>query len=361
MQNNHLYWMDMAIELARKGVGVVSPNPPVGAVLVKNGKCIAKGYHKKAGRAHAEIEAIHRAKQKAKGCDLYVTLEPCSTQGKTGACTDAIIKAGIKRVFVACLDPNPEHYHKAKAILEAKGIDYESGIAEEYAEPLLRHFATSVQKKKPFITLKAAQTLDGKLATSKGDSQWVTSPLARKQAHKLRYEHDAVLVGMNTIQRDNPSLDVRLIDKQKHVTKIVLDSHLRIKPTAKVFKSPGPVIVATCSTKKSKSLEKFKKLTILRIKANNGRIDLRALLKALHELGIQSVLVEGGGEVHADFMQRGLADAFYWFIAPKFLGGKDSISAIGGKNPTLMKQAKDLCIEGIDAFGPDLAIHGLII
>ncbi len=361
MQNNHLYWMDMAIELARKGIGTVSPNPPVGAILVKAGKCVAKGYHKKAGQAHAEVEAIRLAKQNAKGCDLYITLEPCSTQGKTGACTEAIIQAGIKRVFVACSDPNPQHKHKAKAILEAHGIVYKSGIATEYAESLLRHFTTSVLKKRPFVTLKAAQTLDGKIATSKGDSQWVTSPLARKQTHQLRYEHDAVLVGMNTIQKDNPSLDIRLIDKKKHVTKIILDSRLRIKPTANVFKSPGPVIVATCSVKKSNALEKLKKLTILRLKENKGRIDLKALLKALHELGIQSILVEGGGEVHADFMHQCLADAFYWFIAPKFLGGKDSISAMGGKNLASMKQTKDLHIEGIDLFGPDLAIHGLIL
>ena len=237
--------MQTAIALARKGIGKTSPNPAVGAVIVKNGRIIGKGYHKKAGRAHAEINALKQAGIKAKGAEMYITLEPCNHFGRTPPCTDVIIKAGIKKVFIGMKDPNPLVAGKGVRRLRSAGMDVEVGILEDECRGINEAYIKYITTKTPFVTLKLASTLDGKIATAAGESKWITGEDARRFAHRMRREADAVMVGIGTVLKDNPELTTRLV-KGKDPIRIVVDSQLRIPVNAKVLnKKRGGIIIAT--------------------------------------------------------------------------------------------------------------------
>lgn len=331
------------IRLAKLGVGTTSPNPLVGAVIVKNNKIIGKGYHKKKGEPHAEVIAIKNAKN-TKGATLYVNLEPCCHYGATPPCTKAIINAGIKEVHIATIDPSPWVNGKGIEELKSAGIKVIVGEHEEEAKELNAPYFKWVKTGLPFVMLKAAITLDGKIAHQDGKSKWITNIEARKYVHKLRAQVDAVIVGINTIIKDDPELTVRLV-KGKNPKRIILDSKLRIPQNAKVL-GDGCIIASTIS-------RKINKAEVWEIKSNNNRVDIVELLKLAAKNNIQSVLIEGGGEVFTEFISKRLVDKFYIFIAPKIFGaGIDFIN----------KQMNDLYIKKvkIKKFIDNILIEGWV-
>lgn len=353
--------MREALRLAKRGYGQTSPNPMVGAVLVKNGKIIGRGWHHRAGEPHAEIEALRHAERRGnrvRGATLFVTLEPCSTHGRTPPCTSAIIDAGIKTVVVGATDPNPEHRGHGFAILERAGIEVVSGILAEPCTELNAVFNHWIVQRTPLVIVKAAMTLDGKIATASGESKWITGELARAHGMKLRQGSDAILVGVNTILADDPSLTVRVSGKRndKHrktnvelrtntgpgLRRIILDSQARTPLSAKVlddeFSARTTLVVSDqAPAKRIAALEKRATVLISPTSkraasaTQNARINLRWLLKTLGRENVTSLLVEGGGEVNAAFLLGGFAQRIAFFYAPKILGGRDSRKAVAGE------------------------------
>ncbi|MGA2869541.1 MAG: bifunctional diaminohydroxyphosphoribosylaminopyrimidine deaminase/5-amino-6-(5-phosphoribosylamino)uracil reductase RibD [Verrucomicrobiota bacterium] len=357
----------LALRLARRGYGATAPNPMVGAVLVKNGKIIGRGWHRRAGLPHAEIEALRDAQKSGhnpRGATLYVTLEPCCTHGRTPPCTDAIIAAGIKRVVVGTTDPNPRHTGKGFKILQRAGIEVDwlgqrprkpvstaashdpseapprEKIVRECAR-LNEAFNHWIVHRTPFVTVKAAMTLDGKIATANGESKWITGERARAQGMKLRQGSDAILVGVNTILADNPSLTARgrkpeagSRDKNLRLRRIVLDSQARTPLTARVVNDEYAgmtTIVTGKSAPKNRVAALAKKVNVIVAPATRSKLNLRWLLKKLGAENVTSLLVEGGGEVNASFLLGGLAQRVAFFYAPKILGGRDSRKAVAGE------------------------------
>jgi len=360
---NDEYYMKMALGLAEKGLGRTNPNPVVGAVLVKNGRVISTGYHKGAGLAHAEIEALDRAGRKAKGATLYVNLEPCSHFGRTPPCVDRIIKEGIKRVVIGMRDPNPLVNGKGIAELKRHGIEVKDGVLEKEARNINRIFASYVTKKRPFVTIKVAQSMDGKIATYTGDSKWVTNEESRKFVHKLRSEADAVLVGVNTVIKDDPLLTARAFKAKRQPLRIVLDSALKIPMKSRIIKTgPGRVVIATTQKapgRKKEALEK-KGVIVLPLKEDRGKVDLQALLLSLAKRGVSHLLVEGGGNVAAGFVERNLADEILFFISPKIIGGKDAVTSIEGRGIERVAQAVRLNDVNVERFGEDILVRGYL-
>lgn len=357
------FYMQMALDLAAKGKGKTSPNPMVGAVIVKDDKIIAKGYHKKAGTAHAEIAALRSAGPEARGATLYVTLEPCChTDKKTPPCTKAIIKAGIHKVVAAMIDPNPLVAGKGLRELRKAGIKTSSGILKKEAVKLNEAFIRHVTDKVPFVVLKIAQSLDGKIATARGESKWITGPKARKRVHELRNELDAVLVGSGTVNADNPSLDCRLRGG-RNPCRIIVDSSLRIPLSAKVLKyTDGKTIIATTEAAGKRKIAAVKKTghRVLVIREKSGKVDLEHLMKELGRLDIMSVMIEGGSSISASALSDGLVNKVMFFVAPKIIGGTDSISSVGGPSPSLLKNAIQLKDLQSSDFGEDILIEGYI-
>jgi diaminohydroxyphosphoribosylaminopyrimidine deaminase/5-amino-6-(5-phosphoribosylamino)uracil reductase len=318
--------MKRALRLAQTQGRYVSPNPQVGAVLVKNGKIVAEGAHQQYGGPHAEIVVLKKAGSKAKGATLYVTLEPCSHYGKTPPCADAVIKAGIVKVVAAMKDPFPLVAGKGFALLRKAGIKVQTGLLEAEAERLNENFIFSLVHQRPKVILKAAMTLDGKIATVSGLSKWITGPLALRKAHQIRSSVDAILVGRQTALLDKPSLTVRLPGyrrKDGWPLRVLLDSKLQVKPTAKIFQGSPKTLVFT-SPQASFSREKAfqrKGVQVFRIPLKGKMLSLEAVLKTLYSLSVRSVLVEGGAEIHASFLKEKLADELALFIAPKIFGG----------------------------------------
>ncbi len=348
-RNEDLYYMNKTLELAKKGEGYTSPNPMVGAIVVKDGKIIGQGYHQYYGGPHAEVYALDQAGEEAKGATIYVSLEPCSHYGKTPPCSLKVIDSGVKKVIVAMMDPNPLVAGRGILQMKEAGIEVELGILEEEAKDLNEIFIQYISSDIPYIYLKSAQTLDGFLATSKGDSKWITNEKARLYGHKLRHKVDAILVGIGTILHDDPSLTTRLSNsKGKDSIRIILDARLEIPLEAKVINQESTantilVVGEGCDKSKMKLLIGKEKVEILTIPLNNdARIPLDILLKILHDRCISSVLVEGGGRVNYSFLQAGLANKIYSFIAPKILGGNDGISIYTGKGPESMNLVKKL-------------------
>ncbi|MBI4084793.1 MAG: bifunctional diaminohydroxyphosphoribosylaminopyrimidine deaminase/5-amino-6-(5-phosphoribosylamino)uracil reductase RibD [Candidatus Levybacteria bacterium] len=333
--------MEHALKLAKKGLGFTNPNPMVGAVIVKNDRIIAEGYYHKAGFPHAEVEAIHAAKQNIKGATLYCNLEPCAHFGRTPPCVTAIIKAGIKRTVYATTDPNPKVAGKSKKILRQAGITVMERLLEEKAKKLNEAFFTFHEKKRPFIIIKFAASLDGKIATYTGDSKWITNEKSRKRARELRGAYQAVCVGINTVIKDNPHLGVREKGKRDPL-RIILDPSLKISLGAKALRDKNVLIVTTKNTKN----EKMRQLANKEVSCIlfDEAISLRGLMDELYKREIVSLLVEGGGETLGHFVDKQLVDKAYIFLAPILIGGKTAISSIqgkGAKNITSALRLKD--------------------
>jgi diaminohydroxyphosphoribosylaminopyrimidine deaminase/5-amino-6-(5-phosphoribosylamino)uracil reductase len=324
----------LAFRLARRGFGRTSPNPMVGAVLVRNGKIIGQGWHHRAGGPHAEIEALRSAKETPKGTTLYVTLEPCCTRGRTPPCTGAIIAAGLMRVVVAALDPNPAHSGKGLKILRKAGISVSHGLLAEQDLRLNEAFRHWIVHRTPFVTVKAAMSLDGKIATRAGESKWITGPQARAYGMRLRTGADAILVGVNTIVMDDPALTLRRPGFDgKPLRRIVLDPAGRIPLRSKVVAGrfarwTTVVVTRAASPRRLKALRR--RVRVLQAPVRNGGIDLPWLLGKLGREQVASLLVEGGGETNASFLLQHLAHRVAFFYAPMVLGGRDAPKAVAG-------------------------------
>jgi diaminohydroxyphosphoribosylaminopyrimidine deaminase/5-amino-6-(5-phosphoribosylamino)uracil reductase len=342
-------FMRLALRLARKATGFTSPNPLVGAVLVKGGKILGQGWHHRAGQPHAEIEALRDAERRghsAKGATLYVTLEPCSTHGRTSPCCDAIRAHQIKRVVVAATDPNPKHSGRGFALLRTAGIAVGTDLLADESSRMNEAFNHWIVHRTPLVTVKAAMTLDGKIATASGDSKWITGEASREWAMKLRLAADAILVGVNTILADDPSLTWRSNAKRraqpaKQLRRIILDSTARTPLTAKVVTDPLAALTTIVVTKRAPTRRinslRNRGVNVIVAPERRGRIDLRWLLKHLGDEHVTHLLVEGGGEVNASFLEAGLAHRVAFFYAPKILGGRDSRRAVGGEGARSLK------------------------
>lgn len=333
-------WMRQALALAGKAAGDTAPNPLVGAVIVRKGRLLGRGWHHRAGQAHAEIEAFRDAEKRGepvRGATLYVTLEPCCTTGRTPPCTDAILKHGIRRVVVAAVDPNPEHAGRAFPLLESAGVRVESGLLAPEANRLNEAFNHWIVQRTPWVTLKAAMTLDGRIATARGDSKWITGAPARREGMRLRRAADAVMVGIETLLADNPSLTLRSPRTDAVIgcrRRLILDTRARTPLDSQViadaWRDRTTVIVGT-SAPAARVKRLAQKVHVLTVPESDGRIDLTALLPLLGADGVMSLLVEGGGEVHAALLEHRLAHRIAFFYAPIMLGGTQARRAVGGK------------------------------
>ncbi len=334
---NQILFIKEALKLAEKGMSWTSPNPMVGAVLVKDGKIIGKGYHRKVGLPHAEIEAVNNAKTSIKGATLYVNLEPCSHYGRTPPCVDAIIKSGITCVICSSFDPNPKVHGKGIELLQRAGIEVSVGILEKEARSLNEAFFTFHKKKRPFIAIKFAASLDGKIATKTGDSKWITNEKARTFARTLRSQYQAVLVGINTVLHDNPHLGSRLKSKKDPV-RIILDSTLKIPLTSHVLRDNN-VIIATTKYANKKKQEQLTKNGITVLPFTETTISLYDLLDELRKREIISVLVEGGSKTLGYFVDEKLFDKVYAFFSPIIIGGEKAVNVIGGEGVGLIGES----------------------
>ncbi|QGG47987.1 bifunctional diaminohydroxyphosphoribosylaminopyrimidine deaminase/5-amino-6-(5-phosphoribosylamino)uracil reductase RibD [Heliorestis convoluta] len=346
-------FMERALQLALKAKGNTSPNPLVGAVLVKEGTIIGEGYHRKAGTAHAEVVALQEAGQEAVDATLYVTLEPCSHFGRTAPCTDAIIAAGVKSVSMAMLDPNPQVAGKGLDKLKQQGIDVHVGLMAQEAARINQPFLTWITAKRPQVLAKWAMTLDGKIATVQGDSKWISSPASRQQVHQWRQERDAILVGIGTVLADDPELTTRIADfdltfprqEQKHPLRVILDSQARTPLQARLLHGPGKTLIAVTDkapVERIKALEEKGAEVWICPFDEAGKIDVAYLLQRLGRAGITSLLVEGGAAVHGAFFQAKMVDQLAVFIAPKIVGGAQAPSPVGGMGLEQMAQAWQL-------------------
>jgi diaminohydroxyphosphoribosylaminopyrimidine deaminase/5-amino-6-(5-phosphoribosylamino)uracil reductase len=354
----------MALRLAEKARGRTSPNPMVGAVVVKDGKVVSRGYHRKAGEPHAEAIALKRAGETARGATLYVTLEPCSHTGKrTPPCTPLVMQSGVTRVVVAMIDPNRNVAGGGVKALRAAGIDVVTGILEAEAKRLNEAYIKHITEGVPFVTLKIAQTLDGRIATASGESKWITGEQARFEAHRLRDGNDAILVGINTVLKDAPSLTARIPGGRDPV-RVIVDSRLRIPLAAKVLtqRSPAKTIVATLPNAAKSKIRKLQDAgaEVLVVKALRGRVDLKDLMKELGKRDIASVLVEGGSEVNASALASRIVDKVVFFIAPLLMTGNDSIGSIGGVSPKKLADAVRLRNIRTRPAGKDLMVEAYI-
>ena len=358
--------MQQALSLARKAKGFTSPNPCVGAVVVKDGQVVGKGFHRAAGLAHAEVEAIDDAGAKAEGATIYVTLEPCNHFGKTPPCTYKIIKAKIKKVVVGCKDPNPHVCGGGIKYLHENGVEVVSGVLEKEAKILIEEFVWYIQNdKKPFVILKCASTLDGRIATSTGDSKWITNEKSREYVHKIRHEVDAILVGSGTLHADNPSLTSRIKGVQtKDPIRIILDTHLSIKENAKVLiqNSNAKTIIVTGpgAIKEKKALVESTGAQILEVSLKAQRLDLNELMIKLGQMSILSLLIEGGSVVAGSALKAGIVNKVLFFLAPKFLGSSDGIPVFEGHGPKLIKDAFELKGVNVTQFDTDILVQGYL-
>ena len=354
--------MELAINLAKKGRGSVSPNPLVGAVIVKGNRVIGKGYHRKFGKNHAEINALSNAGESVVGATMYVNLEPCSHFGKTPPCVDKIIESGISKVVIGMKDPNPLVSGKGIEKLIKSGIDVTVGVLEEKCKKLNEVFIKYIIHKTPFVLMKFAMSLDGKISTYTGDSKWISSEESLKQVHILRNNLSGIMVGINTVIKDNPQLTCRL-ENGKNPIRIIVDSTLKIPVESNVIQDEkAKTIIAT--TRKA-NIEKINYLQnlgidILVTKDKNGKVDLKELMIKLGGLGIDSILLEGGGELNFSALSLNLVDKAEAFISPKLIGGKDSKTPVEGKGIEKINDAFSLKNTTIDILGEDILIKGYI-
>jgi diaminohydroxyphosphoribosylaminopyrimidine deaminase / 5-amino-6-(5-phosphoribosylamino)uracil reductase len=377
-------FMRLALRLARRAYGRTSPNPMVGAVLVKRGEVIGRGWHHRAGAPHAEIEALQDAQRRgclAKGCTLCVTLEPCCTQGRTPPCTEAIIRAGIKKVVAATTDPNPAHAGRGFEILRHSGIAVTTGILHDEASRLNEAFNHWIVHRTPFVTVKAAMSLDGKIATSAGQSKWITGEKARAKGMRLRQGADAILVGVNTVLADDPGLTFRSRksrardEQEKQLRRIILDSRARTPLTAKVVSDEWARLTTVVVTQEAprervdalaKQVQVWVAPSAKRRSehdeaANPLKINLRWLLRRLGSKNVTNLLIEGGGEVNGSFLLAGLARRVAFFYAPKIIGGREAPKAVGG--PGILSLDEKLKLQDLEwtCLGPDLFLTARVM
>ena len=363
--------MKLALRLARRGSGATSPNPMVGAVLVQRGLVIGRGWHRQAGGPHAEVEALRDAARRGhdpRGATLYVTLEPCCTHGRTPPCTDAIIAAGIARVVVAATDPNPAHAGRGFRILRRAGLKVVTGVLADEAVRLNEAFNHWIIHHTPFVTVKAAMTLDGKIATASGESKWITGEAARAEGMKLRLGTDAILVGVNTVLADDPALTARTISNLKSPTanprlrRIILDSRARTPLTAKVVSDELAALTTIVVTKAApaRRVAALAKRVNVWTAPGKARVALRWLLKKLGRENVTSLLVEGGGEVNAAFLLDGFAHRVVFFYAPKILGGRHARKAVAGAGARSLAEALILRAVEWRRVGDDLMMTALV-
>ncbi|MEN3028994.1 MAG: bifunctional diaminohydroxyphosphoribosylaminopyrimidine deaminase/5-amino-6-(5-phosphoribosylamino)uracil reductase RibD [Aquificaceae bacterium] len=351
-----LRFMKRALELALLRKGLTHPNPTVGCVIVKDGQVVAEGYHERAGMPHAEAVALERAGERARGSTLYVTLEPCAHFGRTPPCTDAIIRAGVKRVVVATLDPNPLVSGRGVERLRKAGIEVSVGVLQEEARKLNEDFFTYITLGRPYITLKWAQSIDGTMATTAGESKWISSEESRAFAHRLRAEASAVLVGVNTALRDDPELTVRAFEWERQPLRIVLDPQLRIRKGLRLLKDRRAQTLVVTAIEERDRIETLQELGVRVIVAplEGGELNLREVLRELYFMEVMHLLVEGGAITLTSFMKAGLFDRLWVFVAPLLLGeGK----RIGDLKISSLERAKRLKLRELKRFGEDLALE----
>lgn len=359
-------YMWLALDLAVQGLGRTSPNPLVGAVVVKDGEVIGSGYHHEAGAPHAEINALDSAGERARGAALYVTLEPCSHFGRTPPCTEKIISSGIKKVVVSVLDPNPLMNGGGVKILENAGIKVKVGVLEEKARKINEVFFKFITTGLPFVTLKTAMSLDGKIATHKGHSRWISSEKSREFVHRLRNQVDAVMVGIGTVLTDNPRLNTRLEGQEdvRNPLRIIVDSAGRLPLDARVIKhiADSPVLLFTTELAPLEKLESLSHLgmEILKTRSREGRVDLKEMMKVLGERQITNLLVEGGSTLNYQLMQDNLLDKVMFFIAPKLIGGAEAPTPVGGEGVELMEDVYDLIDLQVKTLGEDILVTGYL-
>ncbi len=352
-------FMREALESARRGLGRTSPNPAVGAVVVRQGRVVARGHHARAGGPHAEVVALRAAGDAARGADLYTTLEPCDHFGKTPPCSLAILEAGIRRVFVGSRDPNPLVQGRGMARLRAHGVEVVTGVLTPACDRLNAAWFTFITEGRPHVTLKAAVTLDGRIAARSGDSRWVTGPEARAWVHRLRDRVDAVRVGAGTARADDPALTARLPGgRGRDPVRVVLDTELRLPATLKLFteRSPAPTLVAHASSRRRRLPARVE---LVHCGRAPGGVDLRDLLAKLAARGIAHVLVEGGATVHGRFLAAGLVDEVAVLIAPKILGA-DGLPLAQGSGPARMAEALRLEEVEVERLGDDVLVTGRV-
>jgi diaminohydroxyphosphoribosylaminopyrimidine deaminase/5-amino-6-(5-phosphoribosylamino)uracil reductase len=360
-------YMRLALQLAKRGAGRTSPNPMVGAVVVKGTTIVGRGYHHRAGEPHAEVLALRQAGEKARGATLYLNLEPCDHFGRTPPCTLSIIDSGIKRVVAGMKDPNPLVSGRGIRRLRRAGIKVEVGVLGEECRELNAPFCKYITARSPFVTLKAAVSLDGKVATKSGDSRWISSEVSRTYVHRLRSVMDAVMVGIGTVLKDDPLLNVRLPGSKKnhHPLRVIVDSRLRIPFDSRIVRTAGEyrTLVATTRAASISRIERLKKarLEVIVVKSDAvGRVNLRALVRELGRRGILSILLEGGPTLNASALREKVIDRVLTFMAPKIIGGEKAPGMIGGDGVSRIRDAVPLNILKIKLMGSDLMIEGAL-
>jgi diaminohydroxyphosphoribosylaminopyrimidine deaminase/5-amino-6-(5-phosphoribosylamino)uracil reductase len=353
------YYMGLALKLALKAKGKTSPNPMVGAVVVKNGRIIGRGFHARAGLAHAEIVALDQAGNKAKGATLYVTLEPCAHTGRTPPCADRIARSGIKEVVVGMIDPNPLNNGKGVLLLKQGGIVVRTGILGERIKKLNEPFVKYITRGLPFVTVKVAQSLDGRIATFTGDSKWISSDKSRAFAHRRRRDYDAIMVGVNTVLRDNPRLEA--VPAKRGLVKIVIDSNLSTPADSQIFSGAGKVVIFTLPFPPGQETENRKNLaakcTIVEAKEKNGQVNLNDAMKKIARMGISNLIVEGGGTLIGSLFDERLVDKVLFFVSPKIIGGREAISSVMGNGVKRIEQCVKLGKFKTRRFSDDLLIE----
>lgn len=357
---NDSYYMKRAIELAARGKGMTNPNPVVGAVIVKDGRIIGEGWHKKCGGPHAERNALASLTEPAKGADLYVTLEPCCHYGKTPPCTDAILEHGIKRVVIGSRDPNPKVAGKGAKLLRDAGVIVEEDFMRKECDRLNPVFFHYITAGTPYVIMKYAMTADGKIATKTGASRWITGEEARGEVHKLRSECMGIMAGIGTVLADDPLLNVRLTDGQaRNPLRIICDSRLRIPIESQICRTVNtyPTMIV-CAVKRKEKIRQLETLgaEVVCLPGADGKVDLKRLMQTLGERGIDSILLEGGGELNDSALRAGIVQEVRAFIAPKLFGGSGAKTPVGGIGVELPDQAVKLALDEVRRAGEDLML-----
>ncbi len=350
--------MAKALQLAQRGIYTTHPNPRVGCVIVAGDKVVGEGWHQTAGEAHAEIIALKQAGRDARNACLYVTLEPCSHHGRTPPCANAIIKSGVSRVVIAMTDPNPLVDHAGISAIEAAGIEVTTGVCQAQAEQLNRGFVSRMTRGKPWVTLKIAISLDGKTAMTDGESQWITSLPARKDAHRLRASSSAIITGVGTVLRDDPSMTARVVGVERQPLRVILDTNLSTPPEARILNQPGETLIMTVARHQDEDLDSIfgESVEVIITPEKAGRIDLHAVLEELARREVNSLMLEAGSRLSGSMLSEGLVDELVVYMAPSLLGtatrGMFDIPGLNALQDRLSFEFTD-----VRQVGSDLRLH----